>query len=203
MGLLRNRLDQDAHSPVDHGEAEADLVAQARTGNGHAFTLLYRRHVVAVYRYGLVRLRNREDAEDATQTTFLRAAQSLDQCRSDDAFLGWLFAIASNVITDMQRRRNHPTVALVDDLGVEDPDAHPDELAVRAMQRAELREARARCLNEADRQFFDLLLADLTYAEMAVALDKRIGSIRTRHWRLLERLRKCLEPIPMRNGGAL
>jgi RNA polymerase sigma-70 factor (ECF subfamily) len=202
MGLLRNRLDQDAPLPIDHGEADADLVAQARTGNGSAFTLLYRRHVLAVYRYGLVRLGNHEDAEDATQTTFLRAAQSLEQCRSDDAFLGWLFRIASNVMTDMHRRRTHPTVYLVEGIDVEDPDAQPDELALRSMQRAELREARARCLNEADRQFFDLLLADLTYTEMAVALNKRIGTIRTRHWRLLARLRTCMEPRSARNGGA-
>ena len=202
MSLLQNHLDMDDSHPVDRASNDTDLVAQARAGDGHAFTSLYRRHVPSVYRYALFRLHLREDAEDATQVIFLRAAQSLDQCRSDDAFVGWLFAIARNVITDKQRVRKIQTFSLVEDDEIEDPRTRPDELAIRSAQREELREARSRCLNDADREFFDLLIADLTYDEMAVALNKRVGAIRTRYWRLLDRLRACLERGAPREGRA-
>ncbi|HEY7030064.1 MAG TPA: sigma-70 family RNA polymerase sigma factor [Thermomicrobiales bacterium] len=192
MGLLRNRPQTSAPPPQDPGGSDAELVAQARQGDTRAFGLLYRRHVDAVYDFAAHRLAHREDAEDATQTIFLRAAQSLQQCRDDDAFAGWLFAIARNVVTDKLRSRRAPTAPWTEDLEVADPASPPDELAIQSTQRTELREARARCLNDAERELYDLLVQDLTYAEIAVALDRRINAVRTRYWRLLDKLRSCL-----------
>lgn len=192
MDLPRNRLQSWMPPPQDLGGSDAELVARAKHGDASAFGLLYRRHVNAVYNFAAHRLGHREDAEDATQTVFLRAAQSLGQCRNDDAFVGWLFAIARNVVTDKLRTRRARMAPWNDDLEVEDPAAPPDELAIRASQRGELRDARARCLTDAERELYDLLVQDLTYAEIAVALGRRINAVRTRYWRLLDKLRACL-----------
>ena len=43
-----------------------------------------------------------------------------------------------------------------------------------------------------ERELYDLLVQDLTYAEIAIALDRRINAVRTRYWRLLDKLRFCL-----------
>jgi RNA polymerase sigma-70 factor (ECF subfamily) len=199
MGVPRNRPQPNAPPSQDPGGSDADLVAQARHGDVRAFALLYRRHVTAVYDFAIHRLAHREDAEDVTQTIFLRAAQSLHQCRDDDAFVGWLFAIARNVTTDKLRTRRTPTSSLTDEVDIEDPASPPDELAIQSAQQTELREARAGCLNDAERELYDLLVQDLTYAEIAVALDRRITAIRTRYWRLLDKLRVCLGLFA--NGG--
>jgi RNA polymerase sigma-70 factor (ECF subfamily) len=148
-----------------------------------------------------MRLGQREDAEDATQIVFLRATESLQNCRDDSAFVGWLYAIARNVITDKQRMRKSNQTRLGDDDEIEDANALPEELAIRSVQRDELREARAHCLNDQERELFDLLVQDLTYKEMATALGKRVGAIRTRYWRLLDRLRSCLSHGTTREGG--
>ncbi|HVL25162.1 MAG TPA: sigma-70 family RNA polymerase sigma factor, partial [Thermomicrobiales bacterium] len=120
--------------------------------------MLYRRHVDRVYDFAARRLGQREDAEDATQTVFLRVAQSLHQCRSDDAFTGWLFAIARNVVTDMLRSRRTRTMSLDEEPEIEDPDPPPDDVVVRSAQGSELRMARAHCLNETERELYDLLV---------------------------------------------
>lgn len=169
----------------------AVIVARAKGGDIAAFAQLYRRHVGAVYDFAAHRLGQREDAEDATQTVFLRAAQSLHQCRDDAAFVGWLFAIARNVVADKLRMRRF-RVASLDDLTIEDPSPSPADLAVRAAQQAELWAARSRCLNDDERELYDLLAQDLTHAEIAAALGRRPGAVRTRHWRLLDKLRVCL-----------
>jgi RNA polymerase sigma-70 factor (ECF subfamily) len=200
VGLLRNCPQPNAPPSEDSGGSDAELVAQARQGDARAFGLLYRRHVNAVYDFSAHRLGHREDTEDATQTIFLRAAQSLQQCRDDEAFVGWLFAIARNDVTDKLRSRRAPAAPLTEDLEVEDPASPPEELAIQSSQRTELREARARCLNDAERELYDLLVQDLTYAEIAIALDRRINAVRTRYWRLLDKLRACLRLLT-KGGG--
>ena len=199
--MLRDRLQVD-DGPVDGPVVEtAALVAQARDGDAHAFNQLFRQTAPRLARYVATRLSEREDIEDVTQIVFMRAAQSLDQCRSNEAFMGWLIAIARNVITDMQRVRRLPTVELVGEMGIEDPAVRPDELVVRADLQVALRKARAQCLSRAERDFYDLLAQELTYAEIASALALRVGAIRTRHWRLVQRLRRCLGPDFFRKDG--
>jgi RNA polymerase sigma-70 factor (ECF subfamily) len=192
--LLRNRLQLD-EGPVDGPIVEtASLVAQAKGGDVHAFNQLYRQTSPRLARYVATRLSRREDIEDVTQIVFMRAAQSLHQCRSNEAIMGWLIAIARNVITDMQRVRHLPTIDLVGEMGIEDPSLRPDETVVRSDLQAALRRARAHCLKQSERDFYDLLAQELTYAEISVALGSRVGATRTRYWRLVQRLRQCLGP---------
>ena len=54
--------------------------------------------------------------------------------------------------------------------------------------------------DDGQRELFDLLLADLTDTQIAAALGKRAGAIRTAHWRLLIKLRGCLGMLS-RLGG--
>jgi RNA polymerase sigma-70 factor (ECF subfamily) len=173
------------------GEETASLVARSRTGDTAAFALLYRRHVDRIYAFVARRLNDREAAEDATQEIFARALAGLERCRDDAAFAGWLFAIARNVVSEQYRVRRHGSAPLEDASDPEDPDPTPEEHALRGEDRAELRDARERCLNGKERELFDLLLADLTDIEIAAALGRRRGAIRTAHWRLLIKLRAC------------
>jgi RNA polymerase sigma-70 factor, ECF subfamily len=192
MGLLRNRPPTSEPPPQDPGGSDAQLVAQARQGDARAFALLYRRYLDQVYDYAAHRLDGREAAEDATQTIFLRAVTSLKDCRDETVFAGWLFAIARNVVTDHYRARRHATEPLDDAPEVEDPAASPEDLAVRADQERELREARERCLTPGERELFDLRLQGLSDQEIATALGRGYGAVRTAQYRLVQKLRECL-----------
>ena len=64
---------------------------------------LYERHNAAVFRHCLKQLRRREDADDATQTTFVYALLSLRRGVVPQAELAWLYTIASNVCSSSRR----------------------------------------------------------------------------------------------------
>ena len=192
MGLLRNRPHTNDQSPEDPGDSDAALVAQAKQGDARAFALLYRRYVDQVYDFAAHRLDSREAAEDATQTTFLRAVASLKDCRDERVFAGWLFAIARNVITDNYRSRKYVTQPIDDTFDFEDPADQPDILVIQADWQRELSEARARCLNASERELLDLRLQGLSDKEIATALGRGYGAIRTAQYRLVLRLRECL-----------
>jgi RNA polymerase sigma-70 factor (ECF subfamily) len=73
---------------------DADLVLRARSGDHWALEMLYRRHVQLVAGTALRLLRNRADAEDVAQETFLLAFEKLSQLAEPAAFRGWLVRIA-------------------------------------------------------------------------------------------------------------
>jgi RNA polymerase sigma-70 factor (ECF subfamily) len=66
---------------------------------------LYERHHSAVFRHCLKQLRRREDADDAVQTTFVYALQSLRRGVVPRTELAWLYTIAGNVCSTSRRAR--------------------------------------------------------------------------------------------------
>jgi RNA polymerase sigma-70 factor (ECF subfamily) len=58
-------------------------------------------------------LRQREDAEDVTQETFVRMFRALDRYDPSRPFAAWLFTIASRLSIDVLRRRKVRPVPLV------------------------------------------------------------------------------------------
>src|SRR5687768_15264496 len=64
---------------------------------------LYERHASRIFAFCLSRLGNREEAEDAAQTTFLNAFRSLQGGLEPRFELAWLFRIADNVCRDRRK----------------------------------------------------------------------------------------------------
>jgi RNA polymerase sigma-70 factor (ECF subfamily) len=178
----------------------ATLVAQAKRGDGEAFATLYRHYLPEVYGFVAARLADREVAEDATQTIFVRALQSLETCRDEAAFPGWLFAIARNVVTDRYRASRLRPEALDVNFDSEDSAPLPEEVAIQRDDARALREARERCLSDGERDLFDLLLTDMNDKQIAMVLGRSHGAVRTAHWRLLSKLRECLERLGLAEG---
>jgi len=84
------------------------LFAHRQTGD-RAFERLYRAHVQDVYRYALMVLRNRADAEDVAQTTFLKAYRAIEKGDRPRHPRKWLITIAHNTCrTRMRDAKRRP-----------------------------------------------------------------------------------------------
>ena len=121
------------------------------------------------WRYGW---RAVDAAQDATQTIFLRVLTALPQCRDEEHFAGWLFAIARNVVIDSYRSQRQIQVDLEAVPELVDRAESPESLAMRADDARTLREARDRCLAGIERELLDLRLQDLTSQEIAIAMKR-------------------------------
>jgi RNA polymerase sigma-70 factor, ECF subfamily len=105
---------------------DAPLVSTALQTEARAFESLYRLHRPVVYSYALARLRNVDDAEDATQTTFLKAYHALYHGARPRDTGGWIIGIAKNVCRDRFREaKRRPRPELLDEAA---PAAEPSEL---------------------------------------------------------------------------
>lgn len=79
---------------ADSGPAEADLVRAAASGDAQAFEQLVRAHHRRVFYYLCNMVRHRQDAEDLTQQTFLKAFQHLGTFDCARPLINWLLTIA-------------------------------------------------------------------------------------------------------------
>jgi len=93
----------------DHGygsaRSDSDLVLAAQSGSISAFEELQRQYSPAIHRKVLWITRNREDADDVLQDTFLRAYLNLQSFEGRSAFKTWLTQIAINSALMLVRKR--------------------------------------------------------------------------------------------------
>jgi RNA polymerase sigma-70 factor (ECF subfamily) len=83
------------------------LVRRVRSGDELALTVLYRRHVAAIYRFVLAQVREVGDAEDLTSDTFARMIRGLPGFRGEASFRNWLYQIARNAIRNHRRSASY------------------------------------------------------------------------------------------------
>jgi RNA polymerase sigma-70 factor (ECF subfamily) len=173
-------------------DAEAALVRRAKSGDAQAFGDLYECHLDQVFRYFSYRLGRREDAEDLTEQTFLKAWQAID--KYDDRglpFAAWVFRIAHNLLVD-HRRAHRPTEALHEDLEVEDPGAGPEELASGRLEAQELGRA-LRQLSDAEQSVVALrFIRGMEHRTVARIVGKSEVATRSIQSRALARLERIL-----------
>jgi RNA polymerase sigma-70 factor (ECF subfamily) len=73
-------------------------------GDEAAFSLLTKAHYAQVWRFLFKWVKNRDDAEELAQETFLAAWRSLPKFRSDSKFSTWLLGIALNLARNHHNR---------------------------------------------------------------------------------------------------
>jgi RNA polymerase sigma-70 factor (ECF subfamily) len=82
-----------------------ELVQKCQSGETGAFQELVSRYHQKVYLVILGLLRNREDAMEVAQETFLRAYRKIGGFQGGSSFYTWLYRIAVNLTIDAQRRQ--------------------------------------------------------------------------------------------------
>ena len=97
-----------AVSPAESDAVDATLAA---AGDGHAFERLYRRHVARIHSLAR-RMIGPDEADEVTQSVFVRAWQKLGTFRGESAFGTWLHRLAINLMLAQRATLGHRTEAL-------------------------------------------------------------------------------------------
>jgi RNA polymerase sigma factor (sigma-70 family) len=167
--------------------ASADAAAEATRD-------LYERFSRQIFAYCLMQLRNREEAEDATQTTFLNAFRGLERGVVPELESAWLYKIAQHVCLTRQRSWSRRRV-------VESPQ---DLEQLRELVRAPVKDVDAVAgLTDALRELPEqqrraILLREwrgLTYKEIADELELSQAAVETLLFRARRALAQSLEKL--------
>ena len=86
-------------------EQYAELIKRWKAGDGDAFTEIYEKSQRLVYTTCLGILNNEQDAEEATQDTYLKVYENIGSLADEKAFIPWLKRIAASRALDKCRVR--------------------------------------------------------------------------------------------------
>jgi len=196
---------------------EAALIRDSRQGDLDAFNRLVLAYQDLAYNLAFRMLADRPSAEDATQVAFISAYRGLSGYRGG-SFRAWLLRMVTNTCYDeLRRRKRRPTTPLEplddDDDEIESPRWLADDQPSpeQALEHAELERAVQSCIENLPEEFRSVvIMADLEgldYQEVAVAIGKPLGTIKSRLARARLRLRDCLQgarellPVGLRLEG--
>lgn len=186
------------------GDTESELVRAAKAGSYGAFEKLVSNHAGRLYRLVAGILRNREDAEDAVQKSFLSAIEHLKEFREEASFKTWITRIATNhALENLRRKKGKTSVPLSEEVADEegmirhpvviaDWRDNPEKLAMRSETRAALDSALAE-VDEKYRAVF--LLRDVegfSTEETAGILGIGVPNVKVRLLRARLHLREVL-----------
>jgi len=174
-----------------------ELVRRTRAGDRQAFVELTRLYQKKVFILTYAFFRNKEDALDLVQETFLRAFERLDGFDEGRNFEAWLLQVAKNLCIDEYRKlrsrgRDLAAGTRVEDLPISDERARGGERSV------EVKQILARCIDQlAERQktiFLMRHVGDMGNEEIASVLKISTGTVKSLHFKAVRNLRALVGP---------
>jgi RNA polymerase sigma factor (sigma-70 family) len=180
---------QHTENEAKNAVSDRALVDRLSEGDGRALDALFRRHATTVFAYAVSRLRNRADAEEVAQDTFVILWERRRDVVIGESLIPWLLATARFRSLNAQRaQRRRRSEVLVDADGTSDSDA-----TATAVETALLMEAVDRAvqsLSDVDQRIYTLCVdGDVSYAEAARDIGITHAALRGRLARLRGRLR--------------
>lgn len=90
------------------------IVKRAQNGDPSAFHSLYEAYSRRIYNFIFRMVDSKEEAEDLTQDTFLKAYSEIGRLNDSRRFESWLYRIARNEVYQKYRKRRWDEVAMED-----------------------------------------------------------------------------------------
>ena len=168
------------------------LIRRAQQRDQEALTQLYEEYFDKIYRYIVLKIGNKTEAEDMTQQVFLNAIKSISSFKwKGIPFSAWLFRIAHNQMVDYLRKKTKRiTVPLTESLV--NTDDNPELIAEQNLDIKRLHSAIPQ-LTRVQREAISLRFAGgLSIAEAAKVMGKSQGAVKALQHSAIIALRKEL-----------
>jgi RNA polymerase sigma-70 factor (ECF subfamily) len=153
-------------------------------------------HIDGLYSYALVLTRNRSEAEDLVQETYVRAIGAMERLRADSNVKSWLFTILRNIWFNQLRQQHTAKLVALDGeesaMDIAETAKDPYAFYVGKMEHEQVRQA----IQQLPADFREIILLrefeELSYQEIAAILDCPAGTVMSRLARARAKLRTLL-----------
>jgi RNA polymerase sigma factor (sigma-70 family) len=179
--------------------SDEQLIAEYLKGKDHALEFLIQKNLRMVYNFVCRYVRQKDEAEDLTQEVFVKVWKNIKKYKADYKFKTWVLAVARNVCLDFFKKKNQP-MPFSELENEENGVVFADTLADRTPSVLEMLKRREAAkelsfaveeLPPAYRQTLDLRYQDdFKFREIAELLKEPLDTVKTRHRRAIEALKK-------------
>ena len=190
-----------SHSKDCHARELRDEDAQVRRAQEDpaAFGVLYERYVDQIFSYIYYRTADRQEAEDLTSRTFLRALRHLPRYELRGApFSSWLYRIAHNLVVNWYHDRSRHRLIHLDELALPPElktDDDPPNRDIEDEERRLLLDAIRRLPGDRQELIILKLSQGLSNTEIGQIMGRSEGAIKQLYYRTLRALRRELESL--------
>lgn len=168
------------------------LVRLVVEGDSKAFEPLFMRHKDIISAMLVKRSANAEDVDDLLQEAFMKAFININRYNPDYDFGAWICTIAKNTFVDFNRSRRSSALNPENNLPIEGRCATtaqassptPEESIINAQQRAQIERYIAALPQDYRILFIMRFIEEYTYEEIAEALQMKLGTVKTRIFRV-------------------
>jgi RNA polymerase sigma-70 factor (ECF subfamily) len=171
-------------------DGEEKLIESAVRGDASAFGVLYDHYQAMIYRFVVVKVGSREEAEDITHHVFLSAWQKVETYKHrGHPFSSWLYQIARNSVIDHYRSKKN-------DISLDkiDPESSIIPAAAHFDLQAKLQAEQVHvAIQELRPDYQDVIIMrfieDMSLKETAAVLKKSEGAIKLIQHRAIKELK--------------
>lgn len=177
--------------------SDVELVQAVLAGDRGRFAVIVERYQRDIYNLAYRSTYNRQDAEDITQETFLRALRGLASYDTTRPLRTWLYAIAANICRDWARRRGSrpDTVELLESDAVDEPAAtssQPQDVVAERETRAAVERAVMELPPDYRLPVVLFYMRGVPQAEIAEIMGVSLSVVKNRLFRARSRLKVML-----------
>ena len=178
---------------------DEDYMRQLSYGNDSALDTLVFRHHKPLYGYVYRLLKDEKLAEDIVQDTFMKIYQQGQKGYIPDSFKPWMYKIATNCCRDYWRKastkREYSTDRIVEGGG------KVHQIIDRQLERQWMIDSLEQLPPDYRMVLYLRFYQDLQYAEIALALEIPLGTVKTWISRGLKQLEKILLEDEQKGAG--
>jgi RNA polymerase sigma-70 factor (ECF subfamily) len=188
--------------------SDHELVTRAQQGSERAYRELLGRYERPVFSIVFRMIRDREQAEDLAQETFVRVFNHIDRYDPKYKFSSWIFKIATNLTIDHIRRKELNTVSIdgsrnattaeqieATAITIISPDENPEELLEAKELGEEIEQAIGRLRPEYRAAILLRHVEGREYQEIAEIMGLPLGTVKTYIHRGRNELRDTLQHL--------
>ncbi|MCH2196665.1 sigma-70 family RNA polymerase sigma factor [Kordia sp.] len=187
---------------------DQDYIDQIRSGNVNAYSMLVAKYKNMVFTLALRIVENREDAEEVSQDTFIKAYRKLDSFKGTSKFSTWLYRIVYNTSLDYVKKNKRVVLSEhIDEINESDIGSMQNALTyIEDKERKETIEKALLKLPEEERILLTLFyFEELPLKEISEIVKISYDNVKIKLHRsrkkLFHILKNVVEPIYLNHGS--
>jgi len=194
-----------------HQDTDQYYISETLKGDSRAYSFLVEKYQNFVYTIVIRMVKVKEEAEEVSQDTFIKAFQSLSSYRGESKFSTWLYSIAYRKALDRIRKKNKiNTTELIEE--ITESNFESIENALHYIQEQERNEIIKKCILQLKEQEAAIITfyyyEDLTVKEIAKITQLTEDNIKVKLHRSRKKLFSLLKyfvlpEINISNGKAI